>query len=656
MRNIFIFLLCLIGIGGRAAVYYVNENGTLPSGVTTGKVFTTLQKAHDYSILAAGDIVYVMNGTYTPQYTDAPVLEITKSGSSSGGYITFQNYPGHSPLVSFNSWEGIKISGASYIIIQGLRVQGARLNTTLINAQQQPMPSKKDANGVPLSPLQADIPRYSNCDNSHSGIGELGLYNGTGISIIGPYLTWSPSYVTTIPHHIKIIGCEVFDCTSSGIAAQNADYITVSQNKVYKNCWYTLFGTSAINFYQPLNVDGTSTVHNLIERNLVYDNKILVNPISSSCIKYDGNGIILDDFYSQQCFNFKSRPGATCVNPSLNTNTALSYTASTIVRNNIVAYNGGNGIQAYLSSKIYIYNNTCYFNGNNPNPGATFGQIKIVSCSNMGTQGNLLIRDPLNPASLTVVGYSKSITDYSPTTYTFNSTDPTSYHPFRFLEKKPQFTELLQAFMIPTDDYLGNPRNNLGSSNLDYDEGYVGSYTYIKDIRTGVDIGAYTGTTYCGTNLDNTILVKKDLSNVVASSDVLTNETVVMRATNSIVLKPSVTGTGGFVAKHGSEFVAQIGNCSLNNVSYRKGDDEDNLPYAAIKSPESEYMLYKIFPNPITSGNLNFGRTVNNYTLMNSTGVVMQQGANSEKLDVTGLSKGMYMLKLDDKIEKVIVE
>jgi hypothetical protein len=88
-----------------------------------------------------------------------------------------------------------------------------------------------------------------------------------------------------------------------------------------------------------------------------------------------------------------------------------------------------------------------------------------------------------------------------------------------------------------------------------------------------------------------------------------------------------------------------------NNNSYRIGDEEQSS-IQQIKDLQNHI----IHPNPVTSGNLNFGRKVNNYTLMNSTGAVMQQGTNAEKLDVTGLSKGLYMLKLDGKIEKVIVE
>lgn len=63
-----------------------------------------------------------------------------------------------------------------------------------------------------------------------------------------------------------------------------------------------------------------------------------------------------------------------------------------------------------------------------------------------------------------------------------------------------------------------------------------------------------------------------------------------------------------------------------------------------------------VSPNPISSGFLHFGRNVSIYSLTNSTGVLIQQGSNANKLDVTGLPKGVYMLRLDEKTEKVIVQ
>ncbi len=99
----------------------------------------------------------------------------------------------------------------------------------------------------------------------------------------------------------------------------------------------------------------------------------------------------------------------------------------------------------------------------------------------------------------------------------------------------------------------------------------------------------------------------------------------------------------------GPYYSPAIANC-YNARSYRF--DEEENPVA------QEYLIRnsQIYPNPIHIGQLNFGRPVNTYTLTNSTGTLIQQGNNADKLDVTGLPKGMYMLKLDDKVEKVIVQ
>jgi hypothetical protein len=86
-----------------ATTYYVSAAGKdSNSGTSTTAPFLTIKKAAD--LTKPGDIVNVMDGTYGP-------FIISHAGSQSGGYITYQAYPGQHPTVLKNgtTWDGIQI-------------------------------------------------------------------------------------------------------------------------------------------------------------------------------------------------------------------------------------------------------------------------------------------------------------------------------------------------------------------------------------------------------------------------------------------------------------------------------------------------------------------------------------------------------------------
>lgn len=62
------------------------------------------------------------------------------------------------------------------------------------------------------------------------------------------------------------------------------------------------------------------------------------------------------------------------------------------------------------------------------------------------------------------------------------------------------------------------------------------------------------------------------------------------------------------------------------------------------------------YPNPLTGGMLHFGRNANRYLLMNGNGGVVLQGDHADKVDVSSLAKGMYILQVDGKNEKIVIE
>lgn len=116
-----------------AKAYYVAPTGKDSNAGTKQSPWKTLQYAAD--TVQPGSTVYVRGGVYKQK------LKISRSGSKSGGAITFANYPKETAVLdgtglAVNGQEGlIEIDDASYITIQGLVIR----NFTTAKKEQMPI-------------------------------------------------------------------------------------------------------------------------------------------------------------------------------------------------------------------------------------------------------------------------------------------------------------------------------------------------------------------------------------------------------------------------------------------------------------------------------------------------------------------------------------
>ena len=69
---------------------------------------------------------------------------------------------------------------------------------------------------------------------------------------------------------------------------------------------------------------------------------------------------------------------------------------------------------------------------------------------------------------------------------------------------------------------------------------------------------------------------------------------------------------------------------------------------AALEAP--------IYPNPISNGQLQFGRLVASYGIFDVKGQLVKYGFNADHADIDGFASGIYFIKLDGKVQKLIVE
>ncbi len=110
--------------------YYVSPSGNDSNPGTLSQPWRTLQ--HAANTVSAGDTVFVRNGTYNETVT------LNVSGSQAGGYITFINYPGESPVVdgtglSLSEDTGLfRIEDKNYIKIIGFEIRNFTSSTQFI--------------------------------------------------------------------------------------------------------------------------------------------------------------------------------------------------------------------------------------------------------------------------------------------------------------------------------------------------------------------------------------------------------------------------------------------------------------------------------------------------------------------------------------------
>jgi hypothetical protein len=419
--------------------FYVNgvSGSNSSAGTSVAKAFLTLQKAADVS--QAGDTIFVMNGTYTNSAPGNPVLLHKKSGTPTKPII-YKNYLNHKPILSFNGWHGIKIEG-SYITFDGLTVRGNSANVTLNEALNQPESCKNPSGTVD--------PKF----------------NGNGIYTDGRN---SPKV-----HHITIRNCTVYECCGSGIQTVQSDYVTIENNLVYNNAWYSIFAPSGISLYQMWNFDSQTGLKNIIRNNICYGNRMFVPWPSNNCTFTDGNGIIIDDSKNTQSGS-----------------TLGLYKGRTLVTNNICYKNGGSGIHSFVSEHVDIINNTSFFNSQTPsiNNGEIYpsksGDIRIFN-NILWSPSSKKLNSNLQNAADNLYDYNLHFGGIFPTLTGANTLkgDPmfqdTAKANFQLKSNSPAINKginVLSSTNAPLVDILGNARPFGGKYDMGaYEFGYMAS-------------------------------------------------------------------------------------------------------------------------------------------------------------------------------------
>jgi|GEM_PF-1630045 Domain of unknown function (DUF1083)./Bacterial Ig-like domain (group 4). len=341
--------------------YYVSPAGSDSNdGKSPDSPFQTIQKAAN--LTAPGDTVYLMDGTFTYSGGNRMVT-ITKSGAlntatNQPAYITYKAAPGaHPVLFSDNAWDVVLIQ-ASYIIIDGIEIKGNNENLTLADGEAAyNYWYEQTTAGLPVN---YGDPRFTKANTNG-----ININSGTNLDNGLP-----PN------HHITIKNSIIHDLPAGGIGSANVDYITIENNLVYNNAWYTMYACSGISVLGGVDIDSNVTDYkSIIRNNIVHDNQTNVKWNQTKGYS-DGNGIIID--YNKN--TGKKFP---------------AYKGKTLVQNNISYNNGGSGIHSFNSANVDITNNTLY--NNNQNPHLTYAQLFASSSENVNIFNNIVYSRDLRP-------------------------------------------------------------------------------------------------------------------------------------------------------------------------------------------------------------------------------------------------------------------
>ncbi len=356
-RAVVAFALLLKVYDASAAIYYVapppvgNDFGghTGPSEV---QVFATIQ--HAAGLTNAGDTVLVRAGTYSNPSAQSDVVNISRSGTANG-WITYANYPGEHPKLHYNGWDGFRIQGGNYIDIHGFEIQGNAGNVMLAYAKAH-----------------------------QSEFATTPLISGNGIAV----------QASTLSHHIRIHYNVTYENGCGGIGTVNADYVTIENNVVYNNAFWSPYACSGISNLINANFDNATTTKMVIRNNIVYGNEEFIPFHTTNPLKItDGNGIIIDT----------SRNNASG-------GTGIAYVGRTLISNNLVFDNGGCGIHAFESDHIDIVNNTVYLSGRSP--AISDGEITVIYAGDVNVRNNILFARSGKPSNSVNAGSTASM-DYN---------------------------------------------------------------------------------------------------------------------------------------------------------------------------------------------------------------------------------------------------
>lgn len=385
-----------------AATYYVSVSGTDTNPGTLTQPWRTIQKAANS--LTPGDQALVRSGTYNERVT------VNASGSATGGPVTFQNYPGETPIVDGT---GLAVPAAdtglfliadkSYVVINGFEIRNYKTTTKDL------VPVGIHVTGA-CSHVEIRNNRIHHVENNATPRADKSGCDALGIAVYGTSQTGSIN-------NLVIDGNEVFNLktgSSESIALDgNVEQFQVSNNRIHDN---NNIGIDFAGFYGVCPSVALDQARNgLCISNTVYNISSYGNPAYGNVYAADGiyvdggTGIVIERNTVYGCD----------IGIEVSSEIAGHYASAITTRDNFIhhcliggIFTGGYDTSVGWAQNCSFLNNSLYQNdtlaqGN----GEICFQNKVTNCTfknnilYAGSQ-NLLIGNPFSLNSGNVVDYN----------------------------------------------------------------------------------------------------------------------------------------------------------------------------------------------------------------------------------------------------------
>lgn len=277
-------IILLFSLSASANVYYVSPSGSDGAAGAIGSPRFNLNAI--WSLVSAGDTVYMRGGTYT--YSTQQYL--TGKNGTSGNLIKIWAYPGESPVItrgaSFSkpNWHrGMVFLSGNYIHVKGIRFTGMYTDDNQVDAGLQTwnvnncifelLECDNNVEGMIIQ-NDSDNNLVLNCD-FHDNYSNYGGSNGGNSDGIGITYMLGLSTTTTIR------GCRAWNNGDDGFDTfENGGYVLIDSCWAWHNGYNKGSNTSAgdgVGF--KLGSDflttpaGTGVVKRRLQRSMAWDNR-----------------------------------------------------------------------------------------------------------------------------------------------------------------------------------------------------------------------------------------------------------------------------------------------------------------------------------------------------------------------------------------------
>ncbi len=116
----------------------------------------------------------------------------------------------------------------------------------------------------------------------------------------------------------------------------------------------------------------------------------------------------------------------------------------------------------------------------------------------------------------------------------------------------------------------------------------------------------------------------------------------------NVLVKPLASSTT-------PDFKPVTGSPALSGANFKDNPVLNNL-FTDTKEIRTAEKLAPIYPNPISNGILHFGREVLSFGIFDNTGRLVAHGFDIDHVNIQNFAKGIYFVKLDGKVQKLIVQ